>query len=212
MASGSTMAAVNAPDSRDSSLTPPPQERNTTGKDAQRRTRQRGLLKNPLSLHPAANRWTADQTFHEEPTKLVSDSQLENEVANLERQVSGAKKAALQRQPQSLTVANPATLIEEPAANLRQVRNSKFGLFYKYEAEESQLVPLMRDYCSVDIQYVRDIKRNKFKPENIMKLSTSVRRTREAAKNLKIGTSGLEIDAKEEDCITADAKGIIPLL
>ncbi len=45
-----------------------------------------------------------------------------------------------------------------------------------------------------------------------MKLSTSVRRTREAAKSLKIGTNGLEIEAKEEDCTTADAKGITPLL
>ena len=70
----------------------------------------------------------------------------------------------------------------------------------------------MREYRSVDIQYIWDIKRNKFKPENIMKLSTSVRRTREAAKGLKIGTNGLETEAKEEDCTTADAKGIIVLL
>ena len=70
----------------------------------------------------------------------------------------------------------------------------------------------MREYWSMDIHYIRDIKKNKFKPENIMKLSTSVRRTREAAKSLRIGTSGLEIEAKEEDCTTADAKGIIPLL
>ena len=45
-----------------------------------------------------------------------------------------------------------------------------------------------------------------------MKLSTSVRQTREAAKSLKIGTTGLEIEAREDDCTTADAKGIIPLL
>lgn len=45
-----------------------------------------------------------------------------------------------------------------------------------------------------------------------MKLSTSVRRTRKAAKSLKISTSGLEIEAKEEDCTTADTKEIIPLL
>ena len=55
------------------------------------------------------------------------------------------------------------------------------------------------------------MKKNKFKPENIMKLSTSVRRTREAAKSLKIGTNGLEIEAKE-DCTTADAKGITSFL
>ena len=45
-----------------------------------------------------------------------------------------------------------------------------------------------------------------------MKLSTSVRSTREAAKSFKIGTNGLEIEAREEDCTPADAKGIIPLL
>ena len=39
-----------------------------------------------------------------------------------------------------------------------------------------------------------------------MNLNTSVRRIREAAKSLKIGSSGLEIEAKEEDCIAADAK------
>ena len=45
-----------------------------------------------------------------------------------------------------------------------------------------------------------------------MKLSISIRRTRKATKNLKIGTNGLEIQAKEEDCTIADVKGIIPLL
>lgn len=45
-----------------------------------------------------------------------------------------------------------------------------------------------------------------------MKLSTSMRRTRETATSLKTGTSSLEIEAKEENCTTADAKGIVPLL
>ena len=44
-----------------------------------------------------------------------------------------------------------------------------------------------------------------------MKLSTSVRHTREVAKRLKIGTIDLKIEAKEEDCTNADAKDIIPL-
>ena len=70
----------------------------------------------------------------------------------------------------------------------------------------------MYKYRSIDIQYIQDIKKNKFKPENIIKLSTSIRCTREAVKSLKISTSRLEIEAKEEDCTTADAKGIIPLL
>ena len=206
------MAAVNVPDSRDTFLTPPPPERNTTGKSTQRKTRQGGAPKNPPSLPTATNKRTADQAFHDAPTELVPDSQLQDEVASLERQVLEAKKAALQKQLQTLTAANPAPPVGEPTANPREARNSNFGLFYEHEGEESHLVPLMREYRSVDIQYIRDIKRNKFKPENIMKLSTSVRRTKEAAKSLMIGTSGLEIEAKEEDCTTADAKGIIPLL
>ena len=36
-----------------------------------------------------------------------------------------------------------------------------------------------------------------------MKLSTSIRHTREAIKSLRIGTSRLEIEAKEENCTTA---------
>ena len=109
-------------------------------------------------------------------------------------------------------MANPTPLAERPAANLAEAKTSNFGLFYKQEGKESHLVPLMREYRLVDIQYIRDIKKNKFKLENIMKLSTSVRHKREAAKSLKIGTNGLEIEAKKEDCTTADAKSIIPLL
>ncbi len=70
----------------------------------------------------------------------------------------------------------------------------------------------MREYRWVDIQFIWDIKKNKFKLENITKLSTSIRRTKKAAKSLKIGTSNLEIEAKEEDCTTTDFKTIIPLL
>ena len=145
-------------------------------------------------------------------TKIALNSQLRNELANLERQVLEAKKTALQEQLQTLTAANLTPAIEQPAANQVEARNSNFGSFYEHKGEESHLMPLMRKYRSVVIQYIHDIKKNKFRPENIMKLSTSVRRTREVAKSLKIGTNGLEIDAKEEDCIVADAKGIIPLL
>ena len=111
------MAAVNVSDSRDSSLTPPPQERNTTGKGAQRRTRQGGPAKNLPSLPTGANKRTADQAFHDATTQLVPESQLQNEVANLERQVLEAKKTALQRQLQTLTATNPAPYMEEPTAN-----------------------------------------------------------------------------------------------
>ena len=43
----------------------------------------------------------------------------------------------------------------------------------------------------------------------MMKFSTSIRRTRKTAKSLKIDINGLKIQAKEEDCFTADAKNII---
>lgn len=42
-----------------------------------------------------------------------------------------------------------------------------------------------------------------------MKLSINVKQIREAAKSLKIGTSGLKIEVKEEDCTITDTKGII---
>ena len=125
------MAAVNVPDFRDNSLTPPPPERNTIGKGAQRQTRQGSTAKNLPSL--SANKRTADQKFHDAPSELAPDSQLQNEVAKLERQVLEAKKAAFQRQFQTLTTANPAPPTEEPAANPREVRNSNFGLFYEHE-------------------------------------------------------------------------------
>lgn len=205
MASGSTIASVNVPNSRDNSLSPPPPERVITGKGAPRKARQGGPVKNTLQGPPAKKR-TADQAFHDASVGIVPDSQLQDKVANLERQVLEAKKAALQKQLQTLAAANPPPPTEGPVANSGEGRSSNFGLFYEHKGEESHLVPLMREYRSVDIQYIRNIKKNKFKPENIMKLSTSVQRTREAAKSLKIGTSGLEIETKEEDCTTADAR------
>lgn len=57
----------------------------------------------------------------------------------------------------------------------------------------------------------RDIT-NKFKPKNIMKLSTSIRGMRKVAKNLKISTNCLEIEVKEDDYTTVDIKDIIFLL
>lgn len=85
-------------------------------------------------------------------------------------------------------------------------------MFYEHNAEESHLVSLVCKYWSIDIQYIRDIKKNKFKLENIMKLITNVRCSRETAKNLKIATNGLEIKAKEDDCTIAEANSIISLL
>ena len=154
MASGSTTAALNVPDSRENSPTPPPPEKVTTGKGAQRKTRQ-GASKNPTPAPQLTNKRTADQAFHDAPSEIIPDSQLQNEVASLERQVLEAKKAARQRQLQTLTATNQGQPTEGPAANsgeLRvEARNSNFGLFYEHEGEESHLVPLMREYRSVDI-------------------------------------------------------------
>ena len=114
------------------------------GKGAPRKTRQ-GATKNPTP-GPSTNKRTADLAFHDAPSEMVPDSQLQNEVANLERQVLEAKKAALQKQLQTLTAANPAPPTEGPDANLVEARNSIFGLFYEHEVEEYHLVPLMREY------------------------------------------------------------------
>ena len=77
------MAPVNVPHSRDNSLSPPPPERNITGKGAQRKTSQGRTAKNLPSLF--ANNRTADQAFHDAPSELAPDSQLQNKIANLER-------------------------------------------------------------------------------------------------------------------------------
>ena len=206
------MARINIPESRDNYLTPPPPEKTTAGKAAPRKTRQGARRPKPPSPPPANLKRTADQAFHDVSSKIIPDSQLQNEVANLEHQVLEVKKAVLQKQLQTLAADNPTPQTKAALVTPGEARTSNFGLFYEHEGEESHFVPLMHEYRSVDTQYIRDIKKNKFKPKNIMKLSTSMRHTREAAKSLKIGTSGLEIEAKEENCTTADAKGIILLL
>ena len=143
MASGSAIAAVNVP-------TPSRPEKSVTGKAAQCKTRQGSTAKNLPSLSLPSKKQTADQTFHDAPSKIIPDSQLQNDVANLERQVLEAKKAALQKKLQTLTAANSTPLAEKPAANLEEAKTSNFGLFYKYKGKESHLVPLMREYRLVD--------------------------------------------------------------
>lgn len=109
-------------------------------------------------------------------------------------------------------MANLGLPIKKPAKNQLKSRNSNFELFYKYKSKESHLVLLIYEYWLVDIQYIQDIKKNKFKLENIIKLSTRIKHIREVGKSLKIGISKLEIKAKEEDFTIANAKNIIFLL
>lgn len=111
------MAAHNAPESEENSLTSSSLEKTIT-RGASRKTRQ---TKNPTS-GPSTNKRTAEQAFHNAPTELVPDSQLENEVADLERQVLEAKKVVLQKQPQALTATTSATPTEIPVANPGEAR------------------------------------------------------------------------------------------
>lgn len=48
----------------------------------------------------------------------------------------------------------------------------------------------------MNIQYIQDIKKNEFKLENILKLSTSVRSTKKTVRSLRISISKLEINIK----------------
>ena len=85
---------------------------------------------------------------------MISDSQLQNKVATLEQQVLEAKKAALQKQLQTLNITNPTPPVERLVANPGKVKNSNFGSFYEHEAEESHLILLICKYRSMDIQYI----------------------------------------------------------
>lgn len=75
-------------------------------------------------------------------------------------------------------IANSASSAEKPIANQKKARNSNFRLFHKYKGKESYLVFFMYKYCLIDIQYIQNIKKNKFKPKSNIKLSISVRCTK----------------------------------
>ena len=127
------------------------------------------------------NKRKADDIFHDS-LKMVPDSQLlRDEDADLERQVLETRKAAFPKKLQMLTKKKQTDSYEAQIppekAGTAGITASKtnFGQFHEHQGEESQYIPFMREYRSIDIQYIRDINKNKFKLENIMKLSTSVR-------------------------------------
>ena len=144
MASRSTMPAVNVSKSKENSFTPPPLEKNTE-KSTQRKTCQ-GPTWNPTSALQIPNKRIADQIFNNVQSNIVPDSQLQNKLAHLKRQVLETKKAALQKQHQALitinpilpiatnpvpsTAASPVAPIRVPATNPEEVKNSNFILFY----------------------------------------------------------------------------------
>lgn len=59
-------------------------------------------------------------------------------------------KTALQKQLQTLTLANVAATIEEPLINPKEAGNSNFRFFHEHESEESHLVPFIYKYRLID--------------------------------------------------------------
>lgn len=66
-------------------------EKNNIGKSAQCKTCQ-GTTKNTTLVLQIPNKKTANQAFHDAYSNIISDSQLQNKVANLEHQSLRAKK------------------------------------------------------------------------------------------------------------------------
>ena len=62
----------------------------------------------------------------------------------------------------------------------------------------------------VDTEYFKNIRDDKFKVENIMKLSTEYESVQPKNKYLRIGST--EVEYREEDALASDARGITHLL
>lgn len=108
-----------------------------------------------------------------------------------------------------------AYLISAPKRSfidIKKLKNSNFSLIYKYKNEKSHLISFIQKYLLKNIQYICDIKKNKFKSENIIKLNNSIRYIRKAARSLKISISNLKIKAKKKDYIFSNIKNIIFIL
>lgn len=67
----------------------------------------------------------------------------------------------------------------------------------------------MHKYQLIYIQYIYNIKKNKFKLKNILKLNINIKYIRKATKSLKISTNNLENEIIEKNYIIKDAKSII---
>ncbi len=64
----------------------------------------------------------------------------------------------------------------------------------------------------MDIKYIPNMKKNKFKVENTMKLSINVRQIIKSTKIFTPAINSLKIEPKEEDFITLNIKNIILLI
>ena len=82
------------------------------------------------------------------------------------------------------TVSNIAQISLEKAKTAGHLTsNSNFYQLYKHQGKKSQFTSFIFSYYSVDNQYKRNIKKNKYKPENIKKLSISMRQIMKSSKN-----------------------------
>lgn len=105
------MTAYNVIDSMENSLNLSCSEKNIIGKASQCKTRQK-ITKNTTLALKVLNNITADQVFHFALSDKIFYSQLQNVIANLERQLLKTKKTALQDLFVVLT-ANKISLVIE---------------------------------------------------------------------------------------------------
>lgn len=115
-------------------------------------------------------------------------------------------------QPSTTNWNQPSSTIKGTYYKFRKCQKLNLSLFYQHEDKKSHLIPFIRKYWLVNIWYIHDIKKDKFKLKNIMILSISIIYIRKIAKSLKIGTNNLEIEDKEKDYIIINVKIIILFL
>lgn len=172
------MAVFNIPDFKENSLILFFSEKLARKRGTQCKTYKEVSKNLTLGLQPT-NKQTADEVFHDISNNIILNSQLQNEVTNLEQQSFRSKKSCITKATSNFYRSHQKLSTEENATNQEEtkmkVKNLNFNIFYKYKGEKSHLISFIYKYQLVVIQDICNIKKNKFKPKNIMKLSTSIR-------------------------------------
>ena len=88
-------------------------------------------------------------------------------------------------------------------------RPSAFATFHA-EGASPMFHSLIARFPMVDTEHFKNIRDNKFKVENIIKLSTEYESVQPKNKYLRIGST--EVEYREEDALASDARGITHLL
>ena len=73
------------------------------------------------------------------------------------------------------------------------------------------MVELFHRYLAIDKVHLKAIKENKFKPINLVKVTTEMTLDRSKVKVLTVG-SDVALEAREEDALSAELKGISHLI